>query len=177
MHTPATTNRVPGRARNKTSSMIPGTPTASNTTAALTVSNGEPSAGSSTWCAPIVAANSRRFDEKSGATTLSTPRARSDAMMAMPIGPQPTTRAVSPGWMFDLLTACRPTAMGSVSAACLKSRPLGIRSDDGDADRTATNHQSGLAGLDVRLVDGMQTHRHGFGQRGMFEVQAVGDQI
>ena len=52
-------------------------------------------------------------------------------MIAMPIGPQPSTRAVSPGSMFDLLTACNPTAMGSVRAACLRSRPLGMGSSSG----------------------------------------------
>ena len=35
------------------------------------------------------------------------------------------------GSMFDLLTACNPTAMGSVSAACLRSRPLGMGSSSG----------------------------------------------
>lgn len=52
-------------------------------------------------------------------------------MMAIPIGPHPSTRAVSAGVMFDLLTACSPTAMGSVSAACLTSRPLGMGSSSG----------------------------------------------
>lgn len=56
---------------------------------------------------------------------------RRAATMAIPIGPQPSTRAVSPGATLDLLTACNPTAMGSVSAACLKSRPLGTGSSSG----------------------------------------------
>jgi hypothetical protein len=46
-------------------------------------------------------------------------------MIAMPIGPHPTTSADSPGAIADLFTACRPTAIGSVSAACRGSSPFG----------------------------------------------------
>ncbi len=46
--------------------------------------------------------------------------------MAMPIGPQPSTSAASPRSILDLLTACRPTAIGSVSAAWRGSSPLGM---------------------------------------------------
>ena len=53
-------------------------------------------------------------------------------MTAMPTGPQPSTRAPSPGPIADLLTACRPTAIGSVSAACRGSRPLGTSSTSSD---------------------------------------------
>ena len=69
--------------------MTPGAPTASKTTAGEVDSNGEPAAGSTVRCAPTVDANSRRFAEKSDATIVSTPRAFSAAMIAMPIGPHP----------------------------------------------------------------------------------------
>jgi hypothetical protein len=52
---------------------------------------------------------SRRFAEKFDATTVSVPRPLSAAMMAMPMGPQPITNAVSPRVMADLFTACRPS--------------------------------------------------------------------
>ncbi|PQM49405.1 hypothetical protein C1Y40_00365 [Mycobacterium talmoniae] len=52
-------------------------------------------------------------------------------MMAMPIGPQPSTTAVSPRPTPDLLTACSPTAIGSVSAACRGSSPLGMANSSG----------------------------------------------
>ena len=80
-------------------------------------------------------ASSRRFAEKSDATMVSTPRTFSAAMMAMPIGPQPITNAVSPRVMADLFTACRPTAIGSVSAAWRTSSPLGSGNRSG-ADST-----------------------------------------
>ena len=63
MHTPATTTRAPIGARRNTSSMTPGTPTASKTTAGVELSNGEPSAGSTVCAAPIATASSRRFGE------------------------------------------------------------------------------------------------------------------
>ena len=46
-------------------------------------------------------------------------------MTARPTGPQPSTRAPSPAAMPDRLTAWRPTAIGSVSAAWRASSPLG----------------------------------------------------
>jgi hypothetical protein len=52
-------------------------------------------------------------------------------MIARPIGPDPMTRAISPGWIDDLFTACRPTAIGSVSDARRGSRPLGIFNSSG----------------------------------------------
>ena len=80
-------------------------------------------------------ASSRRFAEKSDATMVSVPRPFSAAMMAMPMGPQPITNAVSPRVMADLFTACRPTAIGSVSAAWRTSSPLGSGNRSG-ADST-----------------------------------------
>ena len=50
---------------------------------------------------------------------------RSAAMIARPTGPQPSTTAALPAWIVDLLTAWSPTAIGSVSAACRGSSPLG----------------------------------------------------
>jgi hypothetical protein len=131
MHTPATINRLPIGARRITSLMIPGTPTASKTTTGVTLSNGDPCAGSSTSWAPIVTARSRLVCEKSVATMCSTSRSRSAAMIAIPIGPHPITNAVSPDWIAALFTACRPTAIGSVRAACRGSRPSGTRSSSG----------------------------------------------
>lgn len=82
-------------------------------------------------CAPIVAASSRRRTEKSAAAMYSTPLSRNAAMIAIPIGPQPITSAASPGAKPDLLTACSPTAIGSVSAACRGSTPSGTLSSNG----------------------------------------------
>jgi hypothetical protein len=52
-------------------------------------------------------------------------------MIAMPIGPQPSTSADSVRWIADLFTACSPTAIGSVSAACRGSSPLGMGVNSG----------------------------------------------
>ena len=54
-------------------------------------------------------------------------------MTARPTGPHPTTTAPSPACSPERLTACRPTAIGSVSAACVGASPLGtanVSSDD-----------------------------------------------
>ena len=84
--------------------------------------------GSTTTCAPIWAATARRFGEKSEAMIVSIPLAESDAMMASPTGPAPTTIAMRPGSIDDSFTACKPTAIGSVSAAIVGSRPFGTGS-------------------------------------------------
>jgi hypothetical protein len=63
MHTPATTTRAPIGARRKMSSMMPGTPIASKTTAGVVPSNGDPLAGSTVVVAPVLSASSRRRAE------------------------------------------------------------------------------------------------------------------
>ena len=114
---------------------------ASNTTSVLPLparvqaSKASSAAGSTTSVAPMVVASARRAGEKSVATIVSMPLSFSAATMARPTGPQPSTSAPSPGLMCDLLTPCRPTAIGSVSAAWRKSRPLGISVSSG-ADRS-----------------------------------------
>jgi hypothetical protein len=67
----------------------------------------------------------RRAGEKSAATIGSAPRSRNAAMTARPTGPHPTTSGASPGSRRALPTACTPTAIGSVSAACSVGNPLG----------------------------------------------------
>ena len=67
----------------------------------------------------------RRRAEKSVATIGSMPFDFSAAITASPTGPQPSTSAPSPGLIPDLLTACSPTVMGSVSAARRASSPFG----------------------------------------------------
>src|SRR3546814_6765299 len=62
--------------------------------------------------APTVSASARRVEEKSATTMVSTPRYFSAAMIAIPIGPHPMTSAGSPRSIFEVLTACRPTAVG-----------------------------------------------------------------
>lgn len=49
-------------------------------------------------------------------------------MTARPTGPQPTTRETDFGSRRALATACRPTAKGSVMAACSVGRPFGTSS-------------------------------------------------
>jgi hypothetical protein len=46
--------------------------------------------------------------------------------------------------------------------------------DDRDADRSAPDHQRRLAARDVGLVDRVQADRHGFGERGVPDVEFVG---
>ena len=87
--------------------------------------NGEPSAGSTTTSAPHAVASARRPAEKSLAITVRTPLALSMQMTASPTGPQPTT---IPTWPLPISlrrTACRPTAIGSVSAARSVDSPFG----------------------------------------------------
>ncbi len=94
--------------------------------------------GSTTACAPMRSASVRRIGEKSPATIGSTPFSFSAAMTARPTGPQPTTSAASCGSRRAFSTACIPTAMGSVSAACSVGRPLGTGSASA-AERTMSS--------------------------------------
>jgi hypothetical protein len=61
----------------------------------------------------------------------SMPRCASTATTLSPTGPQPSTRAPSPASIRDRLTACRPTAVGSVNAAWRGSSPLGTSTSNG----------------------------------------------
>ena len=61
------------------------------------------------------------------ATTSSTPRSASVANAMSPIGPQPNTATLSPGFASDWLTDCMPTASGSASAAVVRAMPSGTR--------------------------------------------------
>ncbi len=67
--------------------------------------------------APIFAASSRRFGEKSAAMIGWMPFSRSPTMAASPTGPQPTTSGASFSCSAAFSTAWMPTASGSVSAA------------------------------------------------------------
>ncbi len=78
--------------------------------------------------APSASANRRRPDEKSAATIGPTPRILRAAMTARPTGPQPITSGTSSGVRLALATACQPTAIGSVSAACAVDKPFGTSS-------------------------------------------------
>ena len=53
------------------------------------------------------------------------PCRRSSATTASPTGPAPSTTAASAGVTAERATACRPTAIGSVSAARRWSSPFG----------------------------------------------------
>jgi len=75
--------------------------------------------------APTVSARRRRMGEKSAATIGATPLSFKAAITASPTGPQPTTSGASGASMRALFTACTPTAIGSVSAACSVDSPLG----------------------------------------------------
>ena len=139
MHTPTTTMRLCAGATRISSSIMPGTPTASNTAiwrsppTRVHAANAVSSRGSTTSWAPIVTASARRAGERSAATIGATPSRRRAAITARPTGPQPTTTAPSPACSPERLTACRPTAIGSVSAACVGARPFGtgsVSSDD-----------------------------------------------
>ena len=116
-------------------SSMPGTPTASKITIGLFAPSRRQASmagstdGSTTSCAPMVTASRRRVSEKSAATIGSTPMACSAAITARPTGPAPSTTAAWPGVICDRLTACSPTAIGSVSAARRASRPLGTFSE------------------------------------------------
>ena len=72
---------------------------------------------STVWRAPSALAISRRRGERSTATTSSTPRSRSVAMAARPMGPAPNTATLSPGRARARSTAFMPTPSGSASAA------------------------------------------------------------
>jgi hypothetical protein len=69
----------------------------------------------------------RRPDEGSLATTVRTPRALSSVTTARPTGPQPTTIATSLRPTSPRLTACQPTAIGSVRTATSSGSPFGTR--------------------------------------------------
>ena len=87
--------------------------------------HGESAAGSITTSAPHLAASARRPGEKSLAITCRTPVAWSIRITASPIGPQPITTAVSLAPTCPRRTACRATAIGSVSAASSAPRSPG----------------------------------------------------
>ena len=149
MQTPTTTMRVPRGDVAMIWSSTPGTPTHSKTTAGRTAGPGSQggsagarpgsrqtaasrqlcqgvvAAGSTTTSAPSAAASSRRRREKSAATIGRTSRKRNAAITASPTGPQPITSGASSGVRRALFTACRPTAIGSVSAACSVESPAG----------------------------------------------------
>ena len=59
------------------------------------------------------------------ATTSSMPRSVKVAIAMRPIGPQPNTATLSPGWISAWFTACIPTANGSASAAVVSDIPSG----------------------------------------------------
>ncbi len=67
-------------------------------------------------------------------------------MTARPTGPHPITTAPSPVAIPDRLTACSPTAIGSVSAAWRGSRPLGtsMASSDDSSIRSLYPHGNRL---------------------------------
>ncbi len=73
----------------------------------------------------MAAADARRVGEKSEAMIVLTPVAASDATIASPTGPAPITIAMRSWVTPDSLTACSPTAIGSVNAAIVGSKPLG----------------------------------------------------
>ena len=75
--------------------------------------------------APQAVASARRPGEKSLAITVRTPCAFSMQITARPIGPQPITIATSRLPTSPRRTACRPTAIGSVSAAIWGANPFG----------------------------------------------------
>ena len=137
MHTPTTTMRLPKGASRTALSIMPGTPTASNSTSVLRPSTRRQasmpgsSRGSTDSWAPSVRAKARRLGEKSVATMGSIPFRRRAAITASPTGPQPSTSAASPWLIPALPTAWMPTAMGSVRAACWGDRPLGTSSSKG----------------------------------------------
>ena len=73
--------------------------------------------------------------------TAAAPAAFSAVITASPTGPQPSTRAVWPSPTAALRTACRPTAMGSVSAAKWAGVPAGT----GSAKRSDSKKNSANA--------------------------------
>jgi hypothetical protein len=75
--------------------------------------------------APIVSASFRLAGEKSAAMIGWMPLIARPAMTDSPTGPQPTTSGTSPGATCAIATACQPTAIGSVSAACSVGMPSG----------------------------------------------------
>ncbi len=141
MQTPATTMRAPAARSRMILSRMPGTPTHSKTTAgrrsagpAAQACDGRPKAPRSIARdaprdrrrrAPPSARPARGAGEKSAATIGSAPRSRSAAITARPTGPQPTTSGASSGSRRAFSTACKPTAIGSVSAACSVASPFG----------------------------------------------------
>ena len=74
--------------------------------------------------APMVSASLRRAGLKSAAMIGCTPLILSAAMTASPTGPQPMTSGMSSGVRRAFSTACQPTAIGSVSAACSVGKPV-----------------------------------------------------
>ena len=80
-------------------------------------------------------ASSRRRAEKSAATMGRAPGRRSAAITARPTGPQPITSGASSGSRRALATAWRPTAIGSVSAACSVASPFGTASSSASVSR------------------------------------------
>ena len=63
------------------------------------------------------------------------PPSRSAAITARPTGPQPITSGASSGGSRALATACTPTAIGSVSAACSEASPFGTGSSSPSVSR------------------------------------------
>ena len=110
--------RDPGRQERRAARVAP------DRRLAPALPRGASSAGSTTTSAPSAIASSRRRAEKSAATIGRAPRRRSAAITARPTGPQPITSGASSGSSRALATACRPTAIGSVSAACSVDEPV-----------------------------------------------------
>ena len=96
--------------------------------------------------APHLCARARRPGEKSLATMVSTPSALSWQITARPTGPQPITTAVSRLLISLRRTACRATAIGSVSAATSISRPLGTANVMDASTRTRSAYPPGANG-------------------------------
>ncbi len=109
-------------------------------------SYGEPSAGSTSTCAPQRSASARRAGERSEATIVRTPRARSQQITASPTGPQPSTTATSFLATSPRLTACSATAIGSVSAATSGASPLGTTKDIDCSASTCSAYPPGASG-------------------------------
>ncbi len=133
MHTPTTTIRARAGADRRASSMMPGTPMASNTTSGRPPTGPRPGrrrparrAGRPTSWAPICRASARRAGEKSdGHDRLDAPQAA--ARRSRPGRPD-RSRAPArrrPAAMPDRFTAWSPTAIGSVRAAWRGVEPVG----------------------------------------------------
>ena len=88
--------------------------------------------------------------EKSAATIGPTPRSFSAAITASPTGPQPTTSGASLLASCAFTTACKPTAIGSVSAACSVGEAVRHRQEQ----RVVQQHALAVAAREVvRVAD------------------------